>query len=129
MTAIKRSALLHRALYLDAAASGALALMLAFGAAPLSNLLGFDPFFLRFIGLLLLPYAILVGWTARPPVPDRQAARLIIGCNIAWVAASILFLFSGWTNPTTLGQAFVVAQAAAVGLFTELQIMGLKKTG
>ncbi len=129
MTAITRSALLRTALYLDAAASGAMALMLALGAAPLSNLLGFELSFLRVIGLLLLPYAVLVGWTARPPVPDRQAARLIIGCNIAWIAASILFLFSGWSNPTALGQAFVVTQAVAVGLFAELQILGLKKTG
>ena len=129
MAAITRRSLLHTALFLDFAASGAMALMLAIGAGLLAPYLGLDATFLRIVGLLLLPYAALVGWTARPPAPERRTVQLIIGCNIAWVAASILFFFSGWTNPTALGQTFIIAQAVTVGLFAELQIMGLKKAG
>ena len=48
----------------------------------------------------------------------------MIGGNVAWVLASVELLFS--TQPSTLGLAYVVAQALLVALFAELQFMGLR---
>jgi hypothetical protein len=35
---------------------------------------------------------------------------------------------SGWVSPNLFGQAFIVMQAIAVGVFAELQFIGLRKT-
>lgn len=47
--------------------------------------------------------------------------------NVLWVAASVLLLVSGVVNPTLLGEAVVLAQAAAVLLFAYLEYSGLTK--
>jgi hypothetical protein len=46
---------------------------------------------------------------------------------VAWVIASIAFLATGAFDPTALGQAFVIAQAAVVALLAEFQYLGLKR--
>jgi hypothetical protein len=35
-------------------------------------------------------------------------------------------LIGDWVDPTSLGYGFVIAQAVAVGLFAELQVLGLR---
>jgi hypothetical protein len=50
----------------------------------------------------------------------------VVVINLAWVVASIAAVFT--VDLTGLGIAFVLAQAGAVALFTELQLMGLRKT-
>jgi hypothetical protein len=52
----------------------------------------------------------------------------VILCNAVWVADSLLLLMSGWVQPTALGTAFVLAQALLVGLFAELQALGLRRS-
>jgi hypothetical protein len=52
----------------------------------------------------------------------------VIGVNIIWIADSIAVLLMGWFAPTGLGIAFVLAQAAAVALVTELEVIGLKRS-
>jgi hypothetical protein len=37
-------------------------------------------------------------------------------------------LASGWLSPNLLGQIFIVMQAIAVGVFAELQFIGLRKS-
>ncbi len=54
--------------------------------------------------------------------------RAIIALNVLWVAGSIGLLMSGYVAPTMLGHAFVIAQALAVGVFAELQFIGLRRT-
>jgi len=44
------------------------------------------------------------------------------------VIDSALLLLSGWGQPSTLGVAFVIAQAVAVGIFAELQFIGQRRT-
>lgn len=43
------------------------------------------------------------------------------------VVASVVLLLSGLVAPTTLGTAFIVAQATIVAVLAELQIIGLRK--
>ena len=56
-----------------------------------------------------------------------SAVKLIIALNVAWVAGSIGLLMSGTVTPTVLGYAFVIVQAVVVGVFAELQFIGLRR--
>lgn len=126
MTASRSFEFLRRSLFLDIAATGAAALLLIAGAGFLSGLLGLPESLLRAAGLILVPFVGLVALTATRPA-KRALVWTVIICNAAWVAASIGLLVSGYVSPTVLGYAFVIAQAAAVGLFAELQFVGLRK--
>jgi hypothetical protein len=79
-------------------------------------------------GLVLLPFAAFVAYIASRPTPARFAVWAIIAVNVIWVVDSIVLLFTGWVAPNALGYAFVIAQAAAVGVFAELEYVGLKKS-
>jgi len=50
----------------------------------------------------------------------------VIAYNGLWTIDSFAFLLSGWISPTTLGIAFVAAQALAVGVLAALQYVGLR---
>lgn len=115
--------LLRRALWLDAIATGATAGLLLLAAGPLSGLLGLPGALLRGAALILVPFVGLLLFVLRHGEP----LRAIIALNLAWVAASAAFLLSGLVQPTTLGYLFVIAQAAAVALFAELQWIGLRR--
>ena len=58
---------------------------------------------------------------------SRPAVQAIIAMNVLWVAGSVLVLVGGFTSPTVLGYAFVIAQAVVVGVFAELQFIGLRR--
>ncbi len=128
MAFIQSSRFLRKALALDAAACAATGLLLGLGAGPLSGLLGFPTEFLRGAGLLLLPCAALLGLFASRERLPRLAVYAVIAVNILWVADSILILVAGWFQPGGLGIAFVLAQAGAVAVITELEVIGLKKS-
>lgn len=128
MAFIQTSRFLRNALALDAAACAATGLLLSVGAGSLSGLLGFPPEFLRGAGLLLLPCAAALAFFASRARLPRFAVYAVIGVNILWVADSVLILVAGWFAPTTLGIAFVLAQAAAVAVVTELEVIGLKRS-
>ncbi|MDU0338325.1 hypothetical protein [Bosea rubneri] len=128
MAFIQPSRFLRNVLALDAAACAATGLLLSFGAGALSGLLGFPAEFLRGAGLVLLPCAAALAFLASRVRLPRLAVYAVIGINILWVADSILILVAGWFQPTMLGIAFVLAQAAVVAVVTELEVIGLKKS-
>lgn len=128
MAFIQSSRFLRNAFALDAAACAATGLLLSVGAGALSGLLGFPAEFLRGAGLVLLPCAALLAVFASRERLPRLAVYAVIGVNILWIADSVLILVAGWFAPTTLGIAFVLAQAAAVAIVTELEVIGLKKS-
>ncbi|MGQ0532291.1 MAG: hypothetical protein ACT4OF_06325 [Caulobacteraceae bacterium] len=80
---------------------------------------------LTYAGFSLLPWTIALVALARMERVPRSGVRAVIVINALWVAASIAVLFL--TSPNLFGDAFVIAQAVAVGLFAELQIMALKR--
>lgn len=127
MTPTPAPILLRRVLLLDAVASGATALALGLGAGVLAGPLGLPQALLAGVALALAPFVALVAWTASRAAPPAAAVRAVIGLNAAWVAASLLALLAGWLAPTPLGQAFVIGQALAVGLFAQLQASGLRR--
>lgn len=125
---INPSLFLRRALQADAIFSGASALMLVFGAglfAPLTNL---PETFLRNTGLVLVIYAALVGYLGTRSMMSKAAVWAVIAVNVIWAIDSFILLASGWVSPNLLGQALIVMQAAAVGVFAELQFIGLRRS-
>ena len=125
---MNRDTFLRYALLADAVASGATGLLLIAGADLLTGLLGLPVALMREAGLLLVPYVALVAFVGTRETISRPAVQAIIALNVLWVVGSIALLMSGYVAPTTLGTAFVIAQAVAVGVFAELQFIGLRRT-
>ncbi len=127
MSTLIPSRLLRQALALDALSCAGLGLLLTATATQLSPLLGLPEMLLRGAGLSLLPCALALAWLASRPTLPRLAVLAVIGVNGLWIADSLLILVSGWFQPTALGTGFVLAQAAAVAIVTELELIGLKR--
>ncbi|MFF3442729.1 hypothetical protein [Streptosporangium sp. NPDC002721] len=123
----RRTSLLTRVLRADALLTGGFALLLAVAATPLAGLFALPEPLVRWAGIGLLPFTAFVAYLATRPVPSRGGVRTLIACNALWTVASVVLLFTGWVDPNPLGVAFVVAQALLVGLFAELQYVGLRR--
>lgn len=107
-------------LAIDAATCAVMGLVLNIAAAPLAALTGLPAALLGAAGLSLLPIALFMALVAWRPHP--AAVRLVVLGNAAWVAASLLLVVpTGWVAPTTLGIAFVLAQALAVAVLALLE--------
>jgi hypothetical protein len=121
------TSLLRRALAADSIVSGALGLALIVAAGPIAQLFGMTASLLSIVGVLLLPWAAWTGWLARQSNPPRMQVWSVIGLNTLWVIDSVLLLMSDWVQPTALGTAFIIAQAVGVGIFAELQYIGVRR--
>ncbi len=126
---INPSQFLRRALLADAVFSGIAAVALTLDAGALAPLLDLPEALLRETGLFLIAYTALVGWLGTRQTMPKVLVAIVIAGNIAWTVASIALLFSGAVTPNLLGEAFVVAQAIATGVFAELQYIGLRRSG
>ena len=124
---MQRNLFLRYALLADAIASGATALLMIAGADLLTGLLRLPVVLMREAGLVLIPFVALVAYVGTRETIARPAVRAVIALNVLWVAGSALLLLSGFVAPTALGTAFVIAQAAAVAVFAELQYIGLRR--
>jgi len=127
MSILRSPNLLRYALIADAIGSGASAVLLLAAADTLSPLLGLPEQLLRTAGLILVPFVALVAYAASRLQPG--AAWSVILINVAWVIGSVLLLVSDVVAPTTLGYAFVIAQALFVALVAELQYSGVRAGG
>lgn len=125
---INPSLFLRRALQIDVIFSGAAALLLVFGAGFLASVLNLPEAFLRNTGLILVVFALGVGYLASREMMSKAAVWAVIAINAVWTIDSIVLLASGWVSPNLLGQAFIVMQAIAVGVFAELEFIGLRKS-
>lgn len=102
------------------------ALQAAFPAA-LATLLGLPAGLLLATGWFLLGYAAVAAYVGtRDPVPRAPVAVFAVG-NLAWAVACVALLAGAWVQPTALGTAYVLAQAATVVVLAELQRLGLKR--
>ena len=124
---INPSLFLRRALQADAIFSGVSALMLVFGAGLFASLTNLPETFLRNTGLVLVVYAALVGFLGTRSMMPKTAVWAVIAVNVIWAIDSFILLVSGWVSPNLLGEALIVMQAIAVGVFAELQFIGLRK--
>lgn len=125
---IHPSLFLRRALQADAIFSGISAVLLVFAARFFASLLNLPEVFLRNTGFVLVAYAVLVGFLGTRNAMSKTAVWAVIAVNAVWAVDSFILLASGWVSPNLLGQAFIVMQAVAVGVFAELQLIGLRKS-
>ena len=123
----EQPSLLRRALVADGFVTGGAGLLLALAAGPLGDLFDLPVALLRVAGLFLLPYTAFVAYVATRTDIPRRGAWAIACLNLAWTIASLLLLVTGWVNPSGIGVAFIVAQAAAVSVFAGLQYAGLRR--
>jgi hypothetical protein len=125
---INPSLFLRRALQADAIFSGLAALLFVFGAGPFASLTNLPETFLRNTGFVLVVYAALVGFLGTRPMMAKAAVWAVIAVNAIWAIDSVILLASGWMSPNLFGQALIVMQAIAVGVFAELQFIGLRRS-
>ena len=123
------SDLLRNVLVADGVVTGATALLLAVAAGPLGDLFDLPVTLLRVAGLALIPSGALVLGLGVRGTTSRPLVRLLIAANLAWVVASVGLLLSGWVDPSGIGIAFTLLQAAVVAAFADLQYRGLRRLG
>ena len=112
---------LRAVLRLDAVAAGALGLAATAGAGVLDTVLGLPSSLLLGVGVFLVVYAAgLVALAGRAVIP-RPATWVVVLGNSAWVLASLGLVVGAWDRLTVLGAVIVLAQAAAVAVFADLQ--------
>jgi hypothetical protein len=121
MTSVANSTFLRRALLVDATASGAMGVLFLVAAGPLASLLGLPANLLRWVGILLIPFAAFLVWLAPRAADRRVIVRLVAAGNVLWVVASALLLVSGRFHATPFGTGFVLLQAAVVAVFAYLE--------
>lgn len=126
-SSIPVSPFLRRVLLADAVLSGTTGALMAFAAAPLGRLLGLPPSLLLGAGLICIGFAILVGALAGRAQASRAILWFVVVGNALWAIDSVVLLVTGWVDPTMLGIAFVLFQAAVVAVLAELQFMGLRR--
>jgi hypothetical protein len=118
---------LRKALILDAAISTVAGIAMVGGADFVHGMLGLPSALLFWAGLAMIPFIATLVMVIRANAAPTGVIPAIVALNLAWVAASLYVAFGPTFAPTLLGQVFVCAQAAAVLLFAELQVMGLRR--
>ena len=118
---------LKKVLVADAAISGAAAVAMMAGSAFLPSLLGLSAELLLWAGAALIPFVAGLALVIRQSRVAGGVLVAIVAINIAWVLASLIVAFGPAFATTLFGKVFVVAQAATVALFAELQIIGLRR--
>jgi hypothetical protein len=78
-------------------------------------------------GFSLFPVAAFMAVVAMRPGTWPLGVWLVIFGNIGWVIGSLFLLVPGTIAPNGLGYAFLIIQAAAVVVLTELEIMGVRR--
>jgi hypothetical protein len=127
MSRISMNPFLRAALGIDAAASGTMGVALSAAPGLLANLFNLPHAMLVHVGAFLIVYGVFVALLAMLQRPPASLVWLIIVGNAGWVIASLVLLASGSVAPSLLGYAFVIVQAIAVGVFAELQFIGVRR--
>lgn len=125
---LRSSPFLRLVLGVDAVSCATMGIVLLTAAGPLSGLFGLPEALLRGAGLVLMPFAAGLATLALRTHLPQMAVVAAIGLNLLWVADSLLLLVSGWFQPTMAGVAFVLAQAVAVLVVTELEWVGMRRS-
>jgi hypothetical protein len=121
-----RTSFLRRSLQLDGIASGLCGVLLVAAASPISAVIGLaEAGIARVVGALLVVYAAALLWNGARATVSRAEAVAAVVLNAGWVIGSAVVILAG---PLTLvGNLAVAAVAAAVLLFTMLEVVGLAR--
>ena len=115
------------ALRLDAVVTGANGAAYLVAAGPLSELLGLSAPLLRIVGAGLLAFAAVVWLVGSAKRMARPGPATIIVLNAGWSVGCIAAALADVGTPTTIGAAWMIAQALVVAGFAELQLTGLRR--
>jgi hypothetical protein len=126
MNAIQPSRLLKFALVVDALVSGAVALLQLLLPDLLSGLLQLPAALLRYTGLFLVGYTVLLVVLARSAAIWKELVLVVAGGNVLWAIGCAALPLEGAVAPSGLGIAFLSVQALAVLGFAAMQLAGLK---
>lgn len=127
MNRIRSMSFLRLVLAVDALSSAAMGLGLVLGARFLATWTSIPHSLLWEAGIALLPFSLFVGFLATRANPSRVAVWAVVVVNALWVVESVALLLTNWIAPNLLGSMFIAVQAIAVGVFAELQYLGLRK--
>lgn len=128
MNTIVPAPFLRQALLSDGVTTGACAALMLAAATYLERILDLPAPLLQAAGLVLVPYAAVVSALGFRESLSRSMVWAVIAANAAWALGSVLLLVSGWVRPSAAGYAFVLAQAAVVAMYAELQFVGLRRS-
>lgn len=118
---------LRNVLIADAVTGAGAGLLLIGGADLLSGPLGLPSALLFWSGVALIPFVATLVMVARANAAPAGVIPAIIAINFAWIAGSLYVAFGPTFAPSIIGKVFVCAQAAAVFLLAELQVVGLRR--
>ncbi len=113
---------IRRVLWLDATTGAASALLSLAAPALVSQILGAPVALVQGSAWAIVAFVSFIAWLLiQRPLP--LAGLRLLGCiNAAWVIASVWLVLAGGVGLTALGVAFVLAQAALVGVLAALQL-------
>jgi hypothetical protein len=123
---IRISPYLRKVLAFDAVTSGVAGIAMIAGSSMIAGLTELPSQLLFWAGVVLLPWTAALSFFASRETMPRLALVDIAAVNALWVAASLALLVTGWIAPNMLGVLFVLAQAAAVLVYTVLQLGALR---
>jgi hypothetical protein len=126
MKIVDAATFLRRVLFVDAALSSAMALLLIFGASAIASITALPELLLQGAGWILVPWVALVMFTATREPLRAGLVWAVIALNAVWAVESVALLFVDSIDANALGVAFVLAQALAVAVLAALQTMGLR---
>src|SRR5690606_17662700 len=115
---------LPKILVADALSCGAIFAIGVFATTPVAGLLGLPELVVAAGGWICLAAGALLAFLSARPV--RTLLALAIVGNVAWVLASVAVWIAWLEALTPAGHAFLLAQAAAVAIFTVLEMRGLR---
>ena len=128
MSSVHASSFLRRVLLLDAVSCTGTGLLLIAAAGPLAAMLSLPEVLLREAGIVLLPFAVFVGYLAIRASVARAAVWSVIALNVVWVVDSFVLLITDWVAPNGFGYAFVIGQALFVVVMAELEYLGVRRS-
>jgi hypothetical protein len=128
MTYAIPSRLLRVALGIDAAASGALAILQIVAAGMTARLLGLSEGLLLGTGLFLAAYVVLLILLARSAAVPRVLVLLVAAGNVAWGVGCIALAATLRVDLTLLGSDYLLFQVVAVIAFAAAQALGLRQS-
>lgn len=120
---------LRLALKLDAVVTAVNGVAYLAASSVLSDLFDISTGVLRGVGVFLLLFGIGVWMVGTRPAVSRGAVGLVVAVNVVWVVESLVAAANGMGlgDPSTVARVWIVLQAAVVGLFAVLQVMGLRR--
>jgi hypothetical protein len=118
--------LLRFALRADATLCGALGLLIAMAADPLSQLTGLSPTSEWITGAALVGYGVALYLLAGLPNVRRVGVGVLAG-NIAFAVTVTVVLVGGWLPLTPLGVVMTIAFTVVTLAFAYAQFLGVRR--